>query len=416
MSREQLLCECRKLYERKGITAFSFKSLKREKLYFPLYQKGLKLADVIQELGLEDDYQRHRESQPIRPGGRETFRWTWDRVVKTARKVAESEGSLPAAAWFQANGHGAMVYSIYNSLGRTWADLRAALQDFSNSNFVESRNAMRWLSHAEASLSNFLYARGIGHRKGGRYADGYAEQSGHRYGLYDITFLAADGRWIDVEVWGDRPLGLGEEYSAKRAVKETFNRDNNPHFLGIAHQACYVEEVLTAILEPYIGRIEPFRFDKPTDPLIHTTHWSNADELLEYARHLADTMPDGRFPTEEWLRKRGKWVDRPGDAYNTLSVYIKLWLGGVRNLRRLIEQEHVSTIKWTREKAIEAYKTFYERHGMTPDYARHRYVRKGDISRGVYLEGARIEAAVVKHAGGIKAVRESLCITRRSRG
>jgi hypothetical protein len=409
MSEDQTLDQCRALYKREGIAAFTFKSLKSHKLYFPLYNKGLNLAKVLNALGLEDEYQAHREKQPMRAGGRDCFRWTWDRVLKEARTVAEGQGSLPAAAWFQANGRGSLVYSVY-SLGYTWADLRSALQDFSSSNFVESRNGLRWLSHAEASLSNFLYARGIEHRKGRKYADGYAEHSGHRYGIYDLRFLASDGRWMDVEVWGDKPVGLEEEYRAKRVLKEGFNQENNPDFLGIGFRDCYEEKRLTDVLEPYIGRIEPFQFDKPTDRLIHTTHWSNADELLEYARHLAATMPDGKFPTEEWLRKRGKWADRPGEALNTFSVYIKMWLGGVRNLRKLIDQEQVSTIDWTREKALEAYREFIERHGMTPDQARQRYKRKGELSAEIEREASKIAMAVHKYVGGALAARQCLGI------
>ncbi|MGA7156470.1 MAG: hypothetical protein WBY53_06475 [Acidobacteriaceae bacterium] len=409
MSREQLLNECRLLYQREGIAAFTFDALKRHKLYFALYSKGLKLADVVNELGLGDEYQRYREAQPIKRSGGETFRWTWARILVVARELAEEQGSLPAAAWFQATGRGSLVASLYN-LGYTWADLQCALQDFNNSNFVESRNGLRWLSHAEASLSNFLYARGIQHRKGGRYPHEYAEHSGRNYGIYDLAFFAADKQWIDVEVWGDSPHGLGEEYAAKRALKESFNQNNKRNFLGVEYKDCYSDANLSIVLAPYIGNIEPFRFDKPTDKLIHTTHWSNADELLEYARQIASTMPDGRFPTEEWLRKRGKWASRPGETHNTLSVYIKTWLGGVRNLRRLLDQEHVSTIEWTREKAIRAYKEFCEKYGMTPDQARQRFTRKGDLDREVYLEAARVAAAVTKYAGGATAVREGLSI------
>jgi len=409
MSREQLLEECRQLYKREGIAAFTFQALKRCKLYYVLYAEGLKLSEVIRELGLEEEYRRYRESRPIRPGGRECLRWTWARVLSVAREVAEREGSLPAALWFQSNGYGSLVVSVYN-LGHTWTELRSALQDFSNSNSVESRNGFRWLSHAEASLSNFLYARGNQHRKGGKYPEAYAEESGRQYGIYDLTFLAVNGRWIDVEVWGDSPHGLAAEYALKRTAKEKFNKENNQDFLGIGFRDCYEEESLTAILEPFIGKITPFRFDKPTDPLIYSTHWSNADELLAYARQLASKMPDGRFPTEEWLRKRGKWANRQDEAYNTLAVYIKTWLGGVRNLRRLLDQEHVSTIEWTPEKAIQAYKEFNERYKMTPDQARQRYIRKGDIDRDVYLEGTRISAAVLKYAGGAEAARAHLGI------
>ncbi|MHB1957539.1 MAG: hypothetical protein ACYCO5_00730 [Acidobacteriaceae bacterium] len=409
MSREQLLEECRQLYNREDISAFTFGALKRHKLYFILYNKGLKLATVLEELGLDEEYRKRLEVTPIIRAGRTTLRWTWARIVSVAEEIAEREGSLPAALWFQSNGYGSLVAAVYN-LGHTWADLRAALQDFSNSNFVESRNGLRWLSHAEASLSNFLYARGIEHRKGGKYPDAYAEDSGRQYGIYDLTFLAANGKWIDVEVWGDSPHGLTAEYGVKRTAKEKFNKKNNQDFLGIEFRDCYQEKSLTAILEPFIGEITPFRFDKPTDPLIHSTHWSNADELLDYARQLAGEMPDGRFPTEEWLRKRGKWANRSGEAYNTLSVYIKTWLGGVRNLRRLLDQEHASTIEWTREKALQAYKAFYERYGMTTDQARQQYERKHTVSQDVYLEAARIGAAVSKYVGGATAAKVFLGI------
>jgi hypothetical protein len=409
MSREQLLEECRQLYKREGISAFTFEALKRHKLYFILYSNGLNLATVLKELGLEEEYKKRLEVTPIRRAGRNTLRWTWARIASVAGEIAEREGSLPAALWFQSNGYGSLVAAVYN-LDRTWADLRAALQDFSNSNFVESRNGFRWLSHAEASLSNFLYARGIEHRKGGKYPETYAEESGRQYGIYDLSFLAANGRWIDVEVWGESPHGLTVEYGVKRKAKEKYNRKYNQNFLGIDFRSCYQEESLTAILEPFIGTIRPFRFDKPTDPLIHSTHWSNADELLDYARQLASEMPDGKFPTEGWLRKRGKWANRPGEALNTLSVYIKTWLGGVRNLRCLLDQEHASTVEWTREKALQAYKAFYERYGITTDQARQQYERKHTVSQDVYLEAARIGAAVSKYAGGATAAKAFLGI------
>jgi hypothetical protein len=406
MSREELLRECRILYDRAGIGCFNYSYLKQEKLYFALYSKGLKIVDVVQALGLHDEYKSYRANRSLEWRGREVGRWTWDRVLAKSREIAGREGSLPPAAWLQSNGHAALVVAVYK-LGRTWADLRSALQDFSNSNFVESRNRIRWLSHAEASLSNFLYARGIEHRKGGKYPDGYAEQTGRSYGVYDLSFRATDGRWIDVEVWGDRPMGLEEAYQKKRRQKEAFNRDN-PKFLGIGHRNCYSEDQLAAMLQPYIGTIEPFQFDRPVDALLHTTHWSNTDELLEFARHIADSMPDGRFPTEEWLRKRGRWAERPGDAYNTLAVYIKQWIGGIRKLRSLLDQQHLNTKVWTPEAAIAAYREFCERRKMTPDQARQRYMRKGKVDRAVYLEAAKIAAAVTKYAGGAKAVKEKL--------
>jgi hypothetical protein len=114
MSREQLLEECRQLYKREGIAAFTFEALKRSKLYYVLYNKGLKLADVLAELGLEEEYRRRLETMPIRRAGRDTLRWTWARILSVAREVAEREGSLPTALWFQSNGNGSLVAALYN--------------------------------------------------------------------------------------------------------------------------------------------------------------------------------------------------------------------------------------------------------------------------------------------------------------
>lgn len=73
MSGDQLLDQCRALYEREGIAAFTFKSLKLHKLYFPLYNKGLKLAHVIKALHLEDEYDAHRLTRPMRAGDENAF-------------------------------------------------------------------------------------------------------------------------------------------------------------------------------------------------------------------------------------------------------------------------------------------------------------------------------------------------------
>ena len=135
-------------------------------------------------------------------------------IVKKAVAIKCSQGSLPPALWFQKNGHAALIQALYN-LGHTWDQLREAVGDFSNSNFVQSRNGLRWLSHAEASLSNFLYARGIQHKKGERYDDTFSQSSPTRYAIYDLHFVGTDGDWFDVEVWGDIPGGHNEEKYAR---------------------------------------------------------------------------------------------------------------------------------------------------------------------------------------------------------
>lgn len=413
MSRDELLDYCRALYRSGGIAALSYPALSSKKaLYYNLYDHGLNQKQLLRTLGLEVEYNKHKESIPvIRKGGRISARWTWERIIKEARAVVVKEGHLPPAGWFQNNGHGSLVQAIYY-LDHSWEELRENLNNFAGSAFVESRNGLRWRSHPEASFSNFLYARGIKHKRGERYPAEYAKHSESRYAYFDLHFKSADMRWIDVEIWGDRPNGHDEEnYKARRRYKEAYNT-RNANFLGVHFQDCFDDNVLAKILEPYIGVIKPFQFDKTTDRLIHSTHWSNADELLEYCRQLAASMPDGIFPTEEWLRKRGKWKDRDGETYNTLSIYIKTWIGGVRKLREILGQQQASTIKWDEASATAAYLRFYEEHGITAEQARAtaRHKIGHIIPAAVVADAIRICSAVGKYAGGTVALNQQLGI------
>ena len=191
--------------------------------------------------------------------------------------------------------------------------------------FYNSRVGIRWRSRPEAGLSNFLYARGIEHKRGERYPDGYSKQSGRAHGRYDLHFRSNAGEWIDVEIWGDLPDAYSHgRYRRTREFKEAW-RAGDPNFLGLQYQDCLSDGRLAVLLQPYIRVIEPFRFDKPQDRQIETAHWSDADEFLETCRQLAADMPDGIFPSEEWLRKRGRYASRTGDAYNTIAVRVNLY-------------------------------------------------------------------------------------------
>lgn len=410
MPEADLLAYCRRLYEEQGFAAFSFKSLKRhEGLYTSLYRRGLAIKTLIRRLGLESEYRAHRLGTPLIRGGRHQRRWSWERVVEGASTIKVELGFLPPAGWFRENGHQSLVQCLYR-LGKTWEELRQAVGDSASGIFVESRNGIRWRSHPEASLSNFLFARGIEHRRGDRYPEGYEVASGRAYGMYDLHFRAGD-RWIDVEIWGDNPGGHDAvEYQAKRKSKEEFNK-TNPNFLGIHYEDCYSDERLCSALAPYIGIIIPFRFERPTDPIIQSTHWSNTDELLECCREIAQQMPDGKFPTEDWLRKRGKHADRAGPSYNTVSVYIKLWFGGIRQLRTLLGQAHHSTTIWTRDGVAAAWLDFWNTHGLTPNQVRaHAKRSQAVFSPDLIRRAGRLESAAVKYAGGAQALNAELGI------
>ena len=309
---EDLLLECRELYNKKGIATFLYKNIDK-KLYFRLYQNGLALSDVVKRLNLESEFEDYKRS---------IAKWSWTKLIKEIKPIVKKQNFLPPAAWFQKNNKSHLIQALYK-LGKNWDDLLKEFNSYENSSFVISRNGIRWRSHPEASLSNFLFSRGIKHSKGEKYPPEYSRESKRNYGYYDLHFVARNGDKINVEIWGDKPYGHAEEeYEERKQLKLKFNaKDKN--FLGIHFSDCYNEKILEEKLEKYIGAIQPYNFEKSYDKIIPTTHWSNADELILYCKYFAQKMPDGVFPTEEWLRKRGKWKNRDGEAYNTLSIYIK---------------------------------------------------------------------------------------------
>jgi hypothetical protein len=325
--------------------------------------------------------------------------WSWDRIVEIAEQIVSKEGFLPPAAYFRQHDRAMLVECLYQR-GKTWADLREAVGSFQNSTFVESRSGLRWLSHAEASLSNFLYARGISHQKGRRYPKEYEALSGRRSGFYDLHFRSGTGEEIDVEIWGDKPHpSSAERYAATRELKERFNIGKRT-FLGIHHLDCHSDEKLSSILSPYLTLSPPFVFTKHHDHIVESSHWSNADDLIETCRELAAQQPDGKLPSEGWLRKRGKFADRPGPAYNTIAVYIKTWLGGIRQARALIGQPENSTIKWSRETALEELTKWFDEHGRSPGAIKADMQRKGlKFDHGELKRGQNIVAAIEKHFG-----------------
>jgi len=181
----------------------------------------------------------------------------------------------------------------------------------------------------------------------------------------------------------------------------------NGFFLGIHYSDCYRDYALEYILKSYIGRIEPFIFDKPTDRVIHSTHWSNADELIEYCKEFVRIVPEGIFPTEGWLRKRGKWAGREGPAYNTLSIYIKKWIGGIRKLRNILNQPESNTISWSKDKAIYEYQKWYEKYNFTPTQAR---TRRRCLSSRERKKAQNIANAIRKYASTTEDINKQLGI------
>jgi hypothetical protein len=411
MTRKELLDYVRMIHRKQGIKGMSYPRLSRERgLYMALYNKGIGQKRLLNILGLEKVFKAHKvRTWTYSRGNKIYLRWTWKRIVREVQAAIRQTGFLPPASWFVANGNGALVTALYK-LGKRWADLYDEFKVPNKSAFFQSRNGLRWRSRSEASLSNFFYARGIKHTLGRKYPEDYAAYAKKAYGYYDLAFWDRKGRLVDVEIWGDKPFGHNEEeYKRVRQAKTIYNFFSDGLFIGVHFTDCYNEGRLTKRFKRFIGTVRPFKFSRPYDREIQSVHWSNADELIAYCREFARKQPGGKFPTEEWLRKRGKWRNRPGPAYNTVSIYIRTWLGGIRNLRKHIGQSKNSTRSWDRKTLIESLRRWYARYEVAPGTVRSRFRRgKGKYSRKEYREAAALEAALLKYVGSNRMVHRLL--------
>jgi hypothetical protein len=306
--------------------------------------------------------------------------------------------------WCRLNGLSSLTNTVHNT-GKIWEELRVAVGLRPSRNFCQSSNGMRWLSQPEALLSSYLHARGIEHKHGERYPIGYEQQSGRKRGHYDLHFRAEDGTWIDVEVWGDSLNGMARgRYARTKTLKEAWH-GNRTDFLGIPYKDCLAPKKLAQILGPFIGEVTAKRpIAVPDSDALQVGHFASEAELLKACHALAAQMPDGKFPAESWLRKRGKHAGRIGPAYNTLSVYVARWFGGTCAVRELLGQANASTTKWTPESVAEAWDAFIVKTGLTPSQCKSAN-RRASVSAKVRKEGWRIYA-VASRLGILEAVRK----------
>jgi hypothetical protein len=402
--RRNLLSTVRGLYAMHGIKALStlFLDKQRGKLYAHLLAADLNQTVLLATLGLTEEYATWRDANRTYRGVTKP-KWTWDVAVTKAAALARRDGDLPSVPWCYKNGLSSLVSTVHKA-GKTWEDLRIAVGLKPSARFSQSRNGMRWRSHPEACLSNFLYARGIEHKRGGRYPDSFAIETGRHWATYDLHFRTPDGQWIDVEVWGDGLNGLsGERYQVSRKLKEGWHRDRSD-FLGIPYLHCFSDARMAEHLKPHIGVIAPFVFDKPSDRAIETSLWSDTDELFDECRRMAACMPDGVFPCEDWLRKRGKYKNRPGVLYNTLAAYVNSKLGGTRKLRAALGHGHASTTEWSPDKLIAQWQEFETKHGVTPSQCKGKSAKQYGLSAAILAEGSKIYEAARRH-GVVDAAR-----------
>ena len=408
---EALLNAARDLYRRHGIEALATHFLERQRfnLYHRLLAAGFKQAVLLERLGLTEEYTAWRKANRKYRGVIKPT-WSWEVAVAKARELVAQHGDLPTVEWCHRNGLSSL-FSAVNKAGRIWEDLRVAVGLPPTRNFCESANGMRWLSQPEALLSDFLHARGVEHKRGERYPADYEEKSGRKWGRYDLHFRSKNGAWIDVEVWGEPLDRLGRgRYRKTKALKEQWH-GNRPNFLGISYKDCHSQTRLARILEPYIGDEPVARpsLSNASGELL-TSNFATKAELLETCRALAAQMPDGVFPGDSWLRKRGKHADRDGPAYNSLAIYVTRWFGGTRAVRELLGQGSASTTKWTLKIAKQEWDGFVARTGLTPSQCRGP-ARKDSLPPEVRTEAARIHEAIRRN-GWLEIIRDGASARR----
>ena len=371
------------IFQIEGFEALSTYRLNELRIYYPLYNLGWNLQKICHRYGMTtEEWELRKKKMIVQSKGH--IDWNENKIYEIWDILVQHYGYVPTANEVR------QEFPKYKTLFGAMTELRISIDQvramypsqkygpnfnlitttidgqpikgFKNhTRWTESVNGMRWHSRAEASVSNFLYGRGIHHKKGELYGEEFSRDSDYSRGWYDIHFEAQDGRYIDLEIWGN----MDENYARKRRAKEEYN-SNNSNFLGIDFDDC-TESGLTKAFEPYIGIIEPYIFDKPEHRVIQTSFWTDAEEVIETCRWLADQQPDGLFPTEGWLRKRGKYKNRTGETYNTLGIYIQKYVGGIMTLRKILGEDSTRRLKWTKESVLKAYDEWMKDYEIVVD-------------------------------------------------
>jgi len=411
---EDYLIVLDKIFEREGFEGLSFERLKQLRVYYGLYKFGWNAEKICNRYGMDrEEWKKKRGDRLVKSSG--NIRWKEERVWDIWEELVSHYDYVPTANEIRKEfpQYGA-IFAVMGNFGISYDDVRDKYPNnkygprfgqmkediekpaggmANRARWTESVNGMRWHSRAEASVSNFFYARGIKHKKGELYPEEYAEITGYARGWYDIHFETPCGKIIDVEIWGD----INDVYLKRKEAKIKFN-EGRDCFIGIHWEDCY-DNRLEEIFEPFIGNIEPFVFDKPEHELIQTAFWSNAEELIETCRWLAKKQPDGRFPTEHWLRKRGEYENREGETYNTIGVYIQKYLGGLINLRTILGEDISHYRRWDKESSLLSLDEWLQEYGISPQAYHIRFKKHGEGDEKIAKYASSLTSAILKHCG-----------------
>ncbi len=252
--RKQLLATVRALFDAHGIEALAVRFLmsQEKSLYQRLIKAGLNQPSLLSALGLTAEYRTWRNSVR-RYRGKVKSKWSWETAVAAARELVARDGELKSVAESRKAGLSSLTSAVHRA-GRTWDELRIAVGLKPSGGSHISENGMIWSSRAQASLSNFLHARGIPHKKGERYPLPRAKVSRRRWARFDLHFRSKSGGWIDVKV--------GDAADGKHPAGRLAGYVQNPHFLRVGYGNCLSPSALERTLEPYIGILAPLKTRK----------------------------------------------------------------------------------------------------------------------------------------------------------
>ncbi len=401
------------LYDEKGIDALSRSWLLKNghrKIYEQVLASNLSIVMIADHLSLlkELNLSRREAYKRIR------LKWTPEKINETALALIDEFGMIPTVPWLQRNGYGKFVWYIEQQ--QSISEFRDRYYK-SETNRLLSRANIAHDSFAEVCFANFLWARGIDPKKGGKYESDFAKTSSYSSAVYDIEFIATFGQYeghkILVEIWGDSksagPNGHNlEEYLAKKAAKIKYH-ENNPYFLGLGYENCYTEKKLIDILQPYIGKnCKISRTKENHDFQFPPTMWTLADEVIKTCKFVCHNMPDNILPALGWFKRSDTYKCRPvldwePETWGRFPCKINQ-VGGILKLREVLGQkQHNKITHWTKDNVTQALADFYTTYRVWPTQILKLQSPEitSDTYKSIEIIAKRLREAANIHIGNI---------------
>lgn len=297
--------------------------------------------EVAKELDVLDEFNQCVTEQRKACANKNHYvKWTDETFDVAIKDIIKQYECIPIAQFLIKNNHYDILQQINN---KTWCrsihELRKQYK-VNDGNLI-ARNGIKYLSHSEVNVANFLIARDIKFENGYAYPQEYKDDTGKR-GVYDFHIIMND-KTYNVEIWGGC-FRAGEErqadYAATRKMKETFN-EKIGNFIGIEYLDCHHDDTLTKVFQQYIGVIHPFVFTKSVDKQIPSTAWARIDKVIETAKFAMEKLNVRKVPQQKWFGRSGKYKNRKIEDWEPKSWSPFEWnvrcIGGYNKLREILK-------------------------------------------------------------------------------